>query len=307
MNDRPKNIPASVYAKLANESRKHNKPFGEILQYYGIERFLYRLSKTQYADSLLLKGGLLFYGWAIPLRRVTRDIDFLSLLENRLDLITDVIRTAMSFVVLKDGIRFDAGSIIAVKTQVNADRFGIRATFAAYLGKAKIPLQIDFGFSDEISSKPKSLHYPSLLPELTGPKLQVYPVESVVAEKFHTMERFASIPSRWNDYYDIWIISQHFSVPERAIRSAVLKTFESRNTEIPQGRPFSLTMEFATRHQSDWSAFLAKSDLRVSEIADLSVVVETIWKFLEWPLLGLTKESSSEDNRQWHPDENRWR
>jgi hypothetical protein len=80
MSEPPRNIVASIHDRLTNEARKSGKPFGEVLQYYGMERFLYRFSQTQYSDNFILKGGLIFYGRGIPLRRPTRDIDFLSLL-----------------------------------------------------------------------------------------------------------------------------------------------------------------------------------------------------------------------------------
>jgi hypothetical protein len=72
------NIPASIQARLKNKADESRRPFSELLQYYGMERFLYRLSKTPYVNDFILKGGLMFYGLEIPLRRTTRDIDFLS-------------------------------------------------------------------------------------------------------------------------------------------------------------------------------------------------------------------------------------
>lgn len=56
-----KNIPASVHARLQNLARSQNQPFQDILQYYGIERFLFRLSQTRYKNSFVLKGGLELY------------------------------------------------------------------------------------------------------------------------------------------------------------------------------------------------------------------------------------------------------
>ena len=129
MRDEPKNIPASIHARLTKEAKKRGEPFSEVLQYYGIERFLYRLSKTPYSDSFILKGGLVFYSLDIPLRRPTRDIDFLSELENRKEIINRVIRAAISVSVPGDGIRFDPNSIVLQETQVDADRKGIRAMF----------------------------------------------------------------------------------------------------------------------------------------------------------------------------------
>ncbi len=70
------NPAASIHARLKSEAERLGKPFAEVLQYYGMERFLYRLSKSEYVDKLILKGGLLLYGWNVPLRRPTRDMDF---------------------------------------------------------------------------------------------------------------------------------------------------------------------------------------------------------------------------------------
>ena len=76
MKEPVKNIPASILARLKNQAEMTERPFAEILQYYAMERFLYRLSKTRYAEKFILKCGLLFYVWNLPLRLSTRDIDF---------------------------------------------------------------------------------------------------------------------------------------------------------------------------------------------------------------------------------------
>ena len=55
-----KNIEASVRAKLTNKAEETNRPFSETLQYYAMERFLYRLSQTEHIDKFILKGALMF-------------------------------------------------------------------------------------------------------------------------------------------------------------------------------------------------------------------------------------------------------
>jgi hypothetical protein len=69
MTEPVKNIAASVLARLRNQTEIMERPFAETLQYYAMERFIYRLSKTKYAEKFILKGGLLFYVWNLPLRR----------------------------------------------------------------------------------------------------------------------------------------------------------------------------------------------------------------------------------------------
>jgi hypothetical protein len=127
----PKNIPASIHARLANEARRLQKPFGDILQHYGMERFLYRLFKTKYANSFILKGGLIFTVWEIPLRRPTKDIDFLGVFGNRKETILEALKAAIAVEVLDDGVKFDANTIMIEERQVDADRFGIHVTTQA--------------------------------------------------------------------------------------------------------------------------------------------------------------------------------
>lgn len=307
MSEHPVNITASIQARLANEARKTGKPFSEVFQYYGMERFLYRLFLTSYKDSFILKGGLIFYSQGIPLRRLTRDIDFLGLLENQKEIITRVITDSLSISAPEDGMNFDLASLEVEDTQVDADRNGIHANFVGYLGKSKIPIQIDFGFSDEITSEPDKINFPTILTGMTGSQIMGYPIESVVAEKLHAMERFAAIPSRWKDYYDIWLISENYEIDDRSLQKAISKTFEIRVTTVPSGRPISLTVDFATKYRENWITFMKRSDLGMTEINDLLVLVEKIWVFLEWPLQGIITPNSHRDNRRWIPAERKWK
>ena len=307
MSENPRNITASIHARLANEARKSGKLFGEVLQYYGMERFLCRLSQTRHIENFILKGGLIFYSLGIRQRRLTRDIDFLGLLENQKDIITRVIADSISVFVPEDGVNFDLSTLVVDITQVDADRTGIRANFLGYLGRAKIPIQIDFGFSDEITSEAVVINYPTLLQGMTGLQIKGYPVESVVAEKFHAMERYTDIPSRWKDYYDIWLISENIEVDDQSMQKAIAKTFENRATPIPVGRPNSLTTEFASKYHENWRTFLRKSGLENGEINDLLSLIEKIWAFLEWPLQGIIPSDPHRDHRDWIPGEKRWK
>ena len=45
-----KNVPASVHQRLLNLARETKRPFNELLQYFAIERFLFRFSRSEYAN-----------------------------------------------------------------------------------------------------------------------------------------------------------------------------------------------------------------------------------------------------------------
>ena len=74
-----KNLPASVRQRLTNKAKETNRPFQELLQYFAMERFLYRLGRSKHADKFILKGALMFTTWGGPSARPTKDIDLLRL------------------------------------------------------------------------------------------------------------------------------------------------------------------------------------------------------------------------------------
>jgi len=73
-----RDIGASVRQRLLNQAHEQGRPFQELLQYFVMERFLYRLSKSKFRDSFILKGALLLTAWRAPQSRPTMDIDLMG-------------------------------------------------------------------------------------------------------------------------------------------------------------------------------------------------------------------------------------
>jgi len=155
-----KNISASILAQLRNQTEILERPFAETLQYYAMERFLYRLSKTKYADKFILKGGMLFYAWNLSMRRPTRDIDFRGYVSSKRKDFLKIIKEVIAESAPEDGIVFEPQSVSVEETQIDADYQGIRVKLTSYLQRTKIPIQIDIGFSDELTSKAETIKYP---------------------------------------------------------------------------------------------------------------------------------------------------
>ena len=78
----PKNMSASVRQRLLNRAKRDRRPFNELLQYYAMERFLYRLSQSAHAERFVLKGALMLRVWRSPELRPTMDIDMLGRTSN---------------------------------------------------------------------------------------------------------------------------------------------------------------------------------------------------------------------------------
>jgi hypothetical protein len=79
-----KNIASSVHQRLLNKAKESSRPFNELLQHFAIERFIYRLSKSPYADKFILKGALMLSAWCGLASRPTMDIDLLGKIDNTL-------------------------------------------------------------------------------------------------------------------------------------------------------------------------------------------------------------------------------
>ena len=225
-----KNISASVREKLRNIARQRNADFGLVLVKYGLERILFRLSRSAYHDVFVLKGALLFELWTGQQYRPTRDADFLARGENSPERLFRIFRELCSVETEPDGLRFDPDTVTAERIAEDADYEGVRVSFTAYLERAKIPIQIDIGFGDAVTPPPVENNYPTLLGS-TAPRLLTYPRKTVVAEKLEAMVKLGIANSRMKDFYDMEVLSRTFSFGGKSLREAIHNTFERRGTE----------------------------------------------------------------------------
>lgn len=133
-----KNIPESVHRRLLDKARESSRPFNELLQYFAIERFIYRIAKSSYANRFILKGALMFSAWSGALSRPTMDIDLLGKIDNKLDTITAAIKESCLIEVEKDGIYFDAETVDAIRITEDAEYEGVRARVHGNMGNQAI-------------------------------------------------------------------------------------------------------------------------------------------------------------------------
>ena len=274
------NLPASVHQKLLNKATQTDRPFNELLQYFAMERFLYRLSKTPHAGKFVLKGALMFTVWGAPASRPTKDIDLLGRTGNDVDEIVKVMKDACNVEVEPDGMSFDDKSVGGGPIAEDADYQGVRVTLRGALGNARVSLQIDIGFGDVISPRPTRISYPTIL-DFPAPKFSGYSKESAIAEKFQAMVKLGMLNSRMKDFYDIWLMSRMFDFKGQDLAKAIEKTFENRDTALTSD-PKVFDREFCTdkNKQTQWKAFLKRSKLKNAP-DDLCGVAVDLEKFLD--------------------------
>ena len=292
-----KNIKASIRAQLQNKARESNRPFSEVLQYYGIERFLYRVSQSKYADKFILKGALMFTVWHVPERRATLDIDFSAQYDNQIFSIEKMMKDICKIDVISDGIIFDSKGVKGQRIKEDADYEGVRVKFVGLLERSRIPMQIDLGFGDSIYPKPKIIEYPVIL-DFPKPKLKGYPAESVISEKFEAMIKLGLLNSRMKDFYDIWLMMRQFNFDGLRLAEALKRTFKQRKVFLPQCKPLFAGEIYDEKsdRQTLWRAFLKKVDIKyVPE--KLNIIAREIEKFLIKPLIAINKNEKF--NAKW--------
>jgi len=256
-----RDLGASVRQRLLNQAKDQFRPFQEMMQYYAMERFLYRLARSPHADQFILKGALLLSAWRSPLSRSTMDIDLLGKTSNKLDHIRSIFSKICMVDVEPDGISFDPASLETARIKEDADYEGVRVHFNGILARARISMQIDIGFGDVVVPEITTIEYPTML-EFPVPVLRAYPKETVIAEKLEALTVLADLNSRMKDFFDLWALSRTYPFKSDTLIRAITATFHHRGTAL-QPLPTGLSDEFGNSNEksAQWTAFLRRARL----------------------------------------------
>lgn len=260
-----RNLSASVHQRLLNRARCDGRPFNELLQYYAMERFLYRLVRSAHSDRFVLKGALMLEVWCSQDVRSTMDIDLLGLTSNAESDLTDQVRDILGVDVEPDGLVFDPGTIQTDRITEDTEYEGIRIRFEGTLGTAKVHMQLDIGFGDNVYPEPAMADFPTML-DFPAPRLLCYSRESSIAEKFEAMTKLGMLNSRMKDFFDIWLLSRRFDFDGPELARAIQLTFEKRGTPLPQ-EIVAFSSPFIKVKEKQWAAFrnrLPQDDVPVS-------------------------------------------
>jgi len=252
----PRDIGASVRARLLNLARERGQAFDLLLTRYAAERLLYRLSTTPHRDRFVLKGAMLMTTWFGDPHRPTRDVDFLGYGNSEPESMLSVFREICS-IEANDGVVFDVDALRIELIREELEYGGLRLRTTARLAGARITVVIDIGFGDAIEPGIEEINLPALL-DFPEPRLRAYARETVVAEKFQAMVMLGLANSRMKDYYDIWILSRRYDFDAERLSRAIAATFARRGTVIPEEVPDALTAAFASNatKQRQWAAFV---------------------------------------------------
>lgn len=292
-----KNVAASVKERLRNIATQTGKEYQSVIRQYVQERFLFRLSKSIYSKNFILKGALLFVAHDISRNRPTRDIDFLgSSISNDINDLKEVIKEILKSE-FNDGVVFDANSVEGENIVEDGEYNGIRIKFYSFIENSKERVQLDIGFGDRITSGPIKIEFPTLL-DFPPPEIQVYSIETAMAEKFEAIVSLQLQTSRMKDFYDVLFFAEHYKFKKDILLNAILTTFNNRSTALEQRKViYEDTFKSDDQLQKLWVAFLKRNKLESDN--SFPYVANKIHSFIE-PVF------EKETQVKWNPQTWKW-
>jgi hypothetical protein len=290
----PEGLTRSVLERLKLRAVERQRAFSEILELYAIERFLYRLGRSQYRDRYFLKGALLLRYWIGADARPTRDIDLMASGRPNIPDVRAFLEDLCRLEVEDDGIAFDTEALEIRRIRPESRVAGIRAKFTGRIGNVRLRYQ-----GDAVVPPPNDLMPEALL---NFPVIGIKAVTpyTAVAEKLEAMLVLGAANSRMKDYYDLMILSQKLDFDGEILKDAVRATFQRRSTPLPEGEPEGLAPAFAEDavNAMRWNAFITKGMLS-EEKPNLSQVIYEIRRFA-LPVLDAAREDAAFSKR-WPP------
>lgn len=228
-------IGAAILAKLKNKSKSAGIPYQQCLQLFFQEEFLRRLSKSQYADNLVLKGGLFIYTLTNFESRATVDIDFLlqsmSNDTGHTDIvINEILATPTGY---NDVVIMKAKQ--SEKISPHRKYQGISTQIIGNINNVRVPFDIDIGVGDIIVPSAQKRMIRTQLSGYEAPEILTYSLESTISEKFDAILQRYELTGRMKDFYDIYYLSQTFDFDSHILKEAILKTLTMRGTPYEQG------------------------------------------------------------------------
>ena len=287
-------VAASVLVRLKNKAKESGRSYQLCLQLFCQEEFLRRLEKSQYAENLVLKGGLFIYSVTDFDSRVTVDVDFLlRKVPNTPERLQTVIETIISTPTGNDFVTFEMKDIAPIA--VAKKYAGIGVSLVARIKNTKTPFSIDFGVGDVIVPKQEKRKIPTQLDDFTVPTVNTYSLETTIAEKIDAILILMEFSSRMKDYYDIYYLANKFDFDGATLTEALRKTFENRGHTFT-AEQFEQVMAFDRDEtmQKKWKSFIRKIDTKTE---DYSTVLRTIKTFLIKPFTAAVV--CKEFNEKW--------
>jgi hypothetical protein len=252
---------------LQNLARRTGRPTDELLQTYALEGFLARLAESDYADRLVVKGGVLLA--AFGARRPTRDVDLqATALPNELE---DIRRVICAY-------------------------SGARVSVQGRLARASLRFHVDVNIGDPVWPAPEVVDLPLTL----GGHVRVlgYPLAMVHAEKLITALERGTANTRWRDFADIYLLSGRHTVAAADLARAMAEVSSYRG--IARAPLAPILNGYSDIGQPRWTVWRRRQRLEDRVPEAFGDVLRAVTDFAD-PILG-----GARLNGDWDPHRGKW-
>lgn len=295
--------PVSVKDRLKNQAKSSGRTMQDELVTYGLERTIYRLSVSDYAERFTLKGGIFLYAlFDGNYARATMDIDLLAQqISNDAEKMKKVFHDIFS-IECDDALRFDLDSLKVIYITEFKEYHGVNVSIMGYLDRTKVPVSIDIGFGDIIYPQRIQMFFPVLL-DMDSPKVYAYSIYSVIAEKFEAFVSLGLANGRYKDFYDIYVLTEKYDLNGKELQNAILETFIHRKTGFDDIVAFENDFTEDISRQGRWNSFIKRKKAMMK--IEFTQAIEQVKKLL-MPIVE-SIEKNEDFNYNWDKDRKEWK
>ena len=292
----------SVKDRLKKQAIEDGKTMQDKLVTFGLERTIYRLSVSKYADRFTLKGGIFLYAlFDGEYARATMDIDLLAQqIPNDAEEMKKVFREIFT-IEYDDALRFDLNTLEVINITEFKEYHGVNVSIMGYLDRTKVPVSIDIGFGDVVYPERMQMEFPVLL-DMAVPEVYAYSVYSVIAEKFEAFVSLGLANGRYKDFYDIYILADRYNLDGMELKKAIVETFTHRDTNFNDIAAFEKGFTEDTTRQRRWRTFIKKKKALIE--VEFEEVIQLLKKLLT-PIVGAIYKNE-EFEQKWNKETKSW-
>ena len=293
----------SVKDRLKKQAVEEKKTMQDKIVMYGLERTIYRLSISEYAERFTLKGGIFLYAlFNGDYTRATTDIDLLAqCISNDTEEMKKVFKEIFS-IKCDDALRFDLNTLDVIYITEFKEYHGVKVSILGYLDKTKVPISIDIGFGDIVYPERMKMDFPVLL-DMDIPEVYAYSINSVVAEKFEAFVSLGLANSRYKDFYDIYVLSDRYNFDGKELTNAIKETFNHRGTSFDDIVAFEDGFADDETRLMRWNSFVEKKKALVKLGFEETV---QLLKILLFPIVDAIKKNELFE-RTWSHEKKMWK
>lgn len=293
----------SVKDRLKKQAIEDGKTMQDKLVTFGLERTIYRLSVSPYAERFTLKGGIFLYAlFDGEYARATMDIDLLAqCIPNDAEEMKNVFNDVFS-IECDDALRFDLNTLDVTNITEFKEYHGVNVSIMGYLDRTKVPVSIDIGFGDIIYPERMKMEFPVLL-DMEVPEVYTYSIYSVIAEKFEAFVSLGLANGRYKDFYDIYVLADRYNLNGAELKNAIIETFTHRGTGFDDIAAFDEDFTGDATRQGRWKAFIKKKKALVK--VEFEETMEMLKK-LFLPIVDAIQNDKSFE-MAWDKEEKSWK